>query len=85
MFQPIFLYFSRHSLSEKSSITVSKFLVLFYGILLITVAYAARYIAGILQTAITVAGVIGGPMITLFTLGLFDPFANEPVNSIIPN
>lgn len=76
--KPVYVYFRRHSLPEKNSIIVSKFLVLFYGILLITVAYTARYIAGILQTAITVAGVIGGPMITLFTLGLFVPSANEP-------
>lgn len=48
----------------------------------ISTAFLAQYIAGILQASITLAGIVGSPMLAVFTLGLFCPLANEPVRFI---
>ncbi|KAJ0056908.1 hypothetical protein NL108_000698 [Boleophthalmus pectinirostris] len=64
-------------LSEKWLSWISKGLSLLYGVLCIGMAALASLMGGILQAAISVFGVIGGPLLGLFVLGILCPIANS--------
>ncbi|KAM9845822.1 sodium-coupled monocarboxylate transporter 1 [Aulostomus maculatus] len=64
-------------LSEKQMSRASKVLSLLYGLLCIGMAGLASLMGGILQAAISIFGIIGGPLLGLFTLGIICPFANS--------
>ncbi|CAL8339333.1 unnamed protein product [Arctogadus glacialis] len=61
-------------LSEKHLSWASKGLSLLYGALCIAMAAIASLMGGVLQAAITIFGIIGGPLLGLFTLGHPVPF-----------
>ncbi|GIX67593.1 sodium-coupled monocarboxylate transporter 2 [Caerostris darwini] len=63
-------------ITELWAIRVSKILVIVFGVLTIVLVFAAEQMGGVLQAALTVHGIIGGPMLGVFTLGMFIPFAN---------
>lgn len=49
---------------------VLKLLALFYGLLCVALAFAAEFLGpGVLQASLTIFGVVGGPLLGLFTLG----------------
>ncbi|XP_072235232.1 sodium-coupled monocarboxylate transporter 1 [Leuresthes tenuis] len=64
-------------MSEKHLSWVSKGMSLFYGVLCIGMAGLASLMGGILQATISIFGVIGGPLLGLFSLGILCPFANS--------
>lgn len=65
------------NMSEKHLSWTSKGLSLIYGVLCIGMAGLASLMGGILQAAVSIFGVIGGPLLGLFTLGILCPFANS--------
>ncbi|XP_041820248.1 sodium-coupled monocarboxylate transporter 1 [Chelmon rostratus] len=65
------------NMSEKHLSWTSKGLSLLYGVLCIGMAGLASVMAGILQAAISIFGIIGGPLLGLFSLGILCPFANS--------
>ncbi|KAG7215929.1 hypothetical protein INR49_031525 [Caranx melampygus] len=65
------------NMSEKHLSWVSKGLSFLYGALCIGMAGLASLMGGILQAAISIFGIIGGPLLGLFTLGILCPFANS--------
>ncbi|XP_070784706.1 sodium-coupled monocarboxylate transporter 1-like [Enoplosus armatus] len=65
------------TMSEKHLSWTSKGLSLVYGVLCIGMAGLASLMGGILQAAISIFGIIGGPLLGLFTLGILCPFANS--------
>lgn len=62
--------------SEKQMTIVSKFLTLFFGLFTLVIAFGASKLDFILQAALSVWGVVGGPLVGVFTLGVFFPFVN---------
>jgi solute carrier family 5 (sodium-coupled monocarboxylate transporter), member 8/12 len=63
-----------------------KILVLTYGGVCITLSFLAKYMGAVLQSALTIFGVIGGPVMAVFTLGILLPYINQKVidyNNII--
>lgn len=56
-----------------------KFLVIFYGILSIAIGFCAHYVGPLLQASMTIMGIIGGPMLAVFTLGILVPYVNQKV------
>lgn len=50
-----------------------------YGAVSLGVAYIASQLGGVLEAALSILGMVGGPMVGLFTLGLIFPFANSIV------
>uniref|UniRef100_A0A8C3AT26 Solute carrier family 5 member 8 n=1 Tax=Cyclopterus lumpus TaxID=8103 RepID=A0A8C3AT26_CYCLU len=50
---------------------------LLYGVVCIGMAGLASLMGGILQATISIFGIIGGPLLGVFTLGIFCPFANS--------
>ncbi|XP_077449709.1 sodium-coupled monocarboxylate transporter 1 isoform X2 [Stigmatopora argus] len=63
--------------SEKQLSRVSKFLSILYGASCIGMAGLASLMGGILQATISIFGVIGGPLLGIFSLGILCPFANS--------
>jgi len=56
---------------------ISKVSVIVYGGLCIAMAYVASQLGGVLQAALSILGMVGGPVLSMFTLGLIFPFANS--------
>ncbi|XP_037615828.1 sodium-coupled monocarboxylate transporter 1 [Sebastes umbrosus] len=65
------------NLSEKHLSWISKGLSLIYGVSCIGMAGLASLMGGILQAAVSIFGIIGGPLLGVFTLGILCPFANS--------
>uniref|UniRef100_A0A672F731 Solute carrier family 5 member 8 n=1 Tax=Salarias fasciatus TaxID=181472 RepID=A0A672F731_SALFA len=64
-------------LSDKSLFWTSKGTSLLYGALCVAMSGVASVMGGVLQAALSITGIIGGPLLGLFTLGVLFPFANS--------
>ncbi|XP_063303244.1 sodium-coupled monocarboxylate transporter 1 [Pelobates fuscus] len=65
------------SLSETKLSWISKGTSLLYGAVCIAMAGVASLMGGLLQAALSIFGMVGGPLLGLFTLGILFPFANS--------
>uniref|UniRef100_A0A8D2L086 Solute carrier family 5 member 8 n=1 Tax=Varanus komodoensis TaxID=61221 RepID=A0A8D2L086_VARKO len=65
------------SLSERKLSWISKGMSLFYGGVCIAMAAVASLLGGLLQAALSIFGMVGGPLLGLFSLGILCPFANS--------
>ncbi|KAF6340481.1 solute carrier family 5 member 8 [Rhinolophus ferrumequinum] len=65
------------SLSEKSLSWISQGLSVLFGVLCIGMAALASLMGALLQAALSIFGMVGGPLLGLFTLGILVPFANS--------
>ncbi|XP_038076692.1 sodium-coupled monocarboxylate transporter 1-like [Patiria miniata] len=63
--------------TERTAAILSKVLACTYGLLCVGMANLAGYMGPVLQVALSLMGIIGGPLLGLFTLGLFFPCANN--------
>ncbi|XP_003412361.1 sodium-coupled monocarboxylate transporter 2 [Loxodonta africana] len=63
-------------LSDKLSTWISKGLCILFGVLCTSMAVAASLLGGVVQAALSILGMCGGPMLGLFTLGIVFPFVN---------
>lgn len=60
----------RKPMTERRETLVTKILALFFGLLCVALTYVAEQLNGILQASLTIFGVVGGPLLALFTLGM---------------
>lgn len=58
---------------------LTKLFALSYGIASIGMAFLAQFLGGVLQASLTIFGVVGGPLLGLFSLGMFCSTPNEKV------
>merc|ERR1712066_540620 len=65
------------SFSEKRSTWAAKGLAVGYGILSYLVVFLVKYLPGVLEAALGIFGIVGGPVLGAFTLGMFIPWANS--------
>ncbi|XP_027711547.1 sodium-coupled monocarboxylate transporter 1-like [Vombatus ursinus] len=65
------------SLSEKTLSLLSKGTSVLYGALCIGMAALASLMGALLQAALSIFGMVGGPLLGLFSLGILVPFANS--------
>uniref|UniRef100_A0A8C0L4A0 Solute carrier family 5 member 12 n=1 Tax=Canis lupus dingo TaxID=286419 RepID=A0A8C0L4A0_CANLU len=63
-------------LSDKLSTWISKGLCLLFGVMCTSMAVAASLMGGVVQAALSIHGMCGGPMLGLFSLGILFPFVN---------
>uniref|UniRef100_A0A8C2DK64 Solute carrier family 5 member 12 n=1 Tax=Cyprinus carpio TaxID=7962 RepID=A0A8C2DK64_CYPCA len=63
-------------LSNRAANWISKALCVVFGVTCTTMAVAASYMGGIVQAALSIHGMCGGPMLGLFSLGILFPVTN---------
>ncbi|XP_062951752.1 sodium-coupled monocarboxylate transporter 2 [Cynocephalus volans] len=62
--------------SDKLSTWISKGLCILFGVMCTSMAVAASLMGGVIQAALSIHGMCGGPMLGLFFLGILFPFVN---------
>uniref|UniRef100_A0A674NKF7 Solute carrier family 5 member 6a n=1 Tax=Takifugu rubripes TaxID=31033 RepID=A0A674NKF7_TAKRU len=65
------------NMTESKATFLSKGLALVYGLVCLAMAYVASRMGSVLQAAFSIFGMIGGPLLGLFCLGMFFPCANS--------
>ncbi|ELK10337.1 Sodium-coupled monocarboxylate transporter 1 [Pteropus alecto] len=65
------------SLSERCLSWISQGTSVLFGVLCIGMAALASLMGGVLQAALSIFGIVGGPLLGLFALGILIPFANS--------
>ncbi|KAF7704521.1 solute carrier family 5 member 6 isoform X2 [Silurus meridionalis] len=66
------------AISEAKATILSKMLAFSYGLLCLAMAYAIHLMnSSVLQVALSIFGMVGGPLLGLFCLGIFFPWANS--------
>ncbi|XP_025723700.1 sodium-dependent multivitamin transporter isoform X3 [Callorhinus ursinus] len=68
--------------SEVQAIMLSRILAFGYGLLCLGMAYISSQMGPVLQAALSIFGMVGGPLLGLFCLGMFFPCAN-PSGAIV--
>lgn len=76
-YKPLYRYFRGVELSDRLANISSKIIALTFGFASLGVAFLAQYLEGVLQASLTIFGVVGGPLLGFFTLGMFTTTANE--------
>ncbi|XP_043596869.1 sodium-coupled monocarboxylate transporter 2-like isoform X2 [Bombus pyrosoma] len=67
----------RVSLSEVAASRVMKLTVLLMGTVCVTLVYLVEKLSGLIQAAKSLSGITAGPLLGVFTLGMFFPLANS--------
>ncbi|KAL2737253.1 putative sodium-dependent multivitamin transporter isoform X2 [Vespula maculifrons] len=76
--KPLYRYKSKgEEMSSTRSIVASKVLAVLVGSMCLGIAFLAQYLGGLLQAALTIFGVVGGPLLGTFTLGMFSQMGNQ--------
>lgn len=68
--------------SEARATMLSRVLAFSYGLICLGMAYISSHLGPVLQAAISIFGMVGGPLLGLFCLGMFFPCAN-PTGAIV--
>ncbi|XP_034242040.1 putative sodium-dependent multivitamin transporter [Thrips palmi] len=75
--KPIYVCLRKNDLAEKGSSYRAKLISVIYGLVCIALAFIAEYLGSVLQASLTIFNVVGGPILGLFTVGMFFPVANQ--------
>ncbi|KRF98886.1 uncharacterized protein Dwil_GK27579 [Drosophila willistoni] len=75
--KPLIRGLTQRTLNDQQSLLYSKLLSVFFGAVCIGLAFLAGSFGGLLQAALSIFGIIGGPLLGLFSLGMYVPKANQ--------
>lgn len=64
-------------MTETSTTLPTKIMACIYGVVCVALAFAAGSMGGVLQASLTIFGVVGGPLLAVFTLGMCSTRANQ--------
>jgi len=63
-------------MSDARATNISKFIAVLFGALCFGLVFVASQLGNVLEAALSIFGIIGGPLLGVFTLGMFFPWAN---------
>ncbi|KAL3876307.1 hypothetical protein ACJMK2_034170 [Sinanodonta woodiana] len=63
-------------MTEERATSVSKVIAAIFGVICIGLTFVASLLGSVLQAALSLFGMIGGPLLGTFILGMFFPWAN---------
>ncbi|XP_034235192.1 putative sodium-dependent multivitamin transporter isoform X2 [Thrips palmi] len=75
--KPLYKKMRGKSFPEHTSL-YAKLVSVMYGFVCVFFAFIADGLGSVLQVSLTILGVVGGPTVGLFTLGMVFPTANQP-------
>lgn len=75
-FKPLYRHFKKTQWKATSALP-SKIIACVYGGVCIGGAFLAQYLGGVLQASLILFGVVGGPLLGMFTLGMTTEIATE--------
>ncbi|CAD6208628.1 GSCOCG00010605001-RA-CDS [Cotesia congregata] len=64
-------------LSQVAASRVMKFMVIFIGIICVALVFLAEKLSSLIQAGKSLSGITAGPLLGIFTLGMFFPCANS--------
>merc|ERR1719495_2680702 len=64
-------------LSERKKVWLTKLLAAGYGVLAYAIVFLVKNLPGVLEAALGIFGIVGGPVLGAFTLGMFVPWVNS--------
>lgn len=67
----------KSDMSDRFATNLTKGLAMSYGLIAIILVIIAQNLGNVLQAALSIFGIVGGPLLGVFTLGIFFPFANS--------
>jgi len=65
------------ALSDEKQTIIAKVLAVVFGVVGYAMVYMVKYLPGVLEAAFLIFGIVGGPVLGAFTLGMFFPFATS--------
>ncbi|XP_061401408.1 putative sodium-dependent multivitamin transporter [Musca vetustissima] len=75
--KPAYKKIFKRTMTDTSTTLPSKIMACIYGIVCIALAFTAGSMGGVLQASLTIFGVVGGPLLAVFTLGVGTTRANQ--------
>ncbi|EDV35857.1 uncharacterized protein Dana_GF12676 [Drosophila ananassae] len=75
--KPLYKVVFRRTLLDSKSTLPTKVMAFVFGILCIGLAFGAGYLGGVLQASLIIFGVVGGPLLAIFTLGVCTTRTNQ--------
>ena len=72
------------ALSDEKQTILTKVLAVVFGVVGYLAVFMVKYLPGVLEAAFLIFGIVGGPVLGAFTLGMFFPFATSVVSKCIP-
>merc|ERR1719264_2016944 len=65
------------ALSDEKQTIITKVLAVVFGIIGYGMVFMVKYLPGVLEAALGIFGIVGGPVLGAFTLGMFIPWTNS--------
>ncbi|KAH8400730.1 hypothetical protein KR009_000676 [Drosophila setifemur] len=76
--RPLYKSIFKRPLADSKSTLPTKVIAFIFGLLCIALAFGASLLgAGVLQASLTIFGVVGGPLLAMFTLGVCTTRSNQ--------
>lgn len=75
--KPLYKAIFKRTLIDSQSTLPTKIIACIYGLLCILLAFGAGSMGGVLQASLTIFGVVGGPLLGIFTLGVCTVRTNQ--------
>lgn len=67
----------KKDMSDRYATNLTKMIAMSFGLVAIALVYGAQMMGNVLQAALSIFGIVGGPLLGVFTLGIFFPCANS--------
>lgn len=83
VFRPLHHFFTKSTINERRATLYSKLIALIFGFLTIGMAFLSEKMGPlILQIALSIFGMVGGPLLSLFVMAMFIPCVNSWVSRL---